>query len=116
MRAQNDRPLRWGLDRVLSRRPSFLCVAELRMLEPQPCSPARPSSSRLQRGHEFAELMTMLPSLDLERFRYVSAHARSRFDELTESWVAGMFALCHERSFPGASGIRVGGVEDENAA
>src|SRR5260370_1424941 len=52
------------------------------------------------RIEELTPLVTALPSLDLERYSFVSVHAPSRFARDSEKWVVGQLCLLVERGYP----------------
>lgn len=51
------------------------------------------------REHELPELMQAADTLPLGRFKYVSVHAPSRFNEMTEENVAGLLFSCVRRGW-----------------
>jgi hypothetical protein len=52
------------------------------------------------RDHELGPLMAALPTLDLQRFRYVSVHVPSKLAGLAEHDVVEALAPCREREIP----------------
>lgn len=51
------------------------------------------------RVEELTPLVTALPSLDLQRFSFVSVHAPSRFSPDSEQWVVEQLCLLAEREY-----------------
>ena len=52
------------------------------------------------RIEDLAPLIAALPSLDLERFSFVSVHAPSRFDRDCEQWVVEQLSVLVQGGFP----------------